>query len=67
MSHAFATQMTFVRRRALVALVAALAMIALLATATSAHQTLIRSHVAADGTVMVSGFDGGVALAPAKP
>ncbi len=66
MSYALATQMTFVRRRAVVALVIALAVIALLATATSAHQTLVRSHVAADGTTVVSGYDGGAPLVPAK-
>lgn len=56
--------MTFFRRRALVALVAALAVVAALASATSAHQTLVRAHVASDGSVLVSGYDGGVALAP---
>ncbi len=56
--------MTFFRRRAMVALVAALAMVAALASATSAHQTLVRAHVASDGSVLVSGYDGGVALAP---
>jgi methionine-rich copper-binding protein CopC len=61
--------MTFSGRRALVALIAVLAVIALLVTAsTSAHQTLVRSHVTANGTTVVSGFSGGAPLAPAaKP
>jgi hypothetical protein len=68
MPYAIAHNMTFVRRRALVALVVALAVIAALASATSAHQTLVRVQVTSDGTAVVSGYDGGVALAPsAKP
>jgi hypothetical protein len=63
MSYALADRMTFLRRRALVALVVALAVIAALATATSAHQTLVRAHVARDGSIVVSGYDGGAPLA----
>jgi hypothetical protein len=49
-----------------VALVAAAA--ALAAASTSANQTLVRAHVARDGSVVVSGYDGGAPLAPAtKP
>jgi hypothetical protein len=68
MTYALATRMTFFRRRALVAFVAVLAAAAALAASTSAHQTLVRAHVARDGSVVVSGFDGGAPLAPAaKP
>jgi hypothetical protein len=65
MSYAFDNHIMFFRRRFVVAIVAALAIIAALAASTSAHQTLVRSHVARDGSVVVSGYDGGAALAPA--
>ena len=66
MTYALATRMTFFRRRALVAFVAALAVAATLAAAaTSAHQTVVRAHIASDGTTVVTGYDGGAPLAPA--
>ena len=44
------------------------AVAAALAASTSAHQTLVRAHIARDGSVVVSGYDGGAPLAPAaKP
>ena len=69
MSHALTPRMTFLRRRVMAVFVVALVAAAALATAsTSARQTLVRAHIARDGSVMVSGFDGGVPLAPAaKP
>jgi hypothetical protein len=69
MPYALTTQITFLRRRALAVLVVALVVAATLAAATtSAHQTLVRAHIASDGTTVVSGFDGGAPLAPAtKP
>jgi hypothetical protein len=49
-----------------VALVAAAAAVA--AASTSANQTPVRAHVARDGSIVVSGYDGGAPLAPAtKP
>jgi hypothetical protein len=57
---------TFLRRRtALLAIVAMLASAALTPAATSARQTLVHAFVAKDGTTVVSGYDGGVALKPA--
>jgi hypothetical protein len=70
MTYAFTPRMTFLRRRVIAVLVVALvaAAAALAAASTSAHQTLVRSHIAHDGSVVVSGYDGGAALAPAaKP
>ena len=70
MTHAMTPRMTFLRRRVMavlaVAVVAAAA--ALAAASTSAHQSLVRAHIARDGSVVVSGYDGGAPLAPAaKP
>jgi hypothetical protein len=45
-------------------LVTAAAIVAALAAATSADQTIVHSHIAKGGTVVVSGYDGGVPLAP---
>jgi hypothetical protein len=68
MSYAVTPHITFLRRRALVVLVVLLMAAAALAASTSAHQTLVRAHVASDGTTVVSGYDGGAPLAPAaKP
>ena len=62
------TAITFLRRRFVVAIVVALAVIARWPRSTSAHQTLVRTHIARDGSVVVSGYDGGAPLAPAtKP
>jgi hypothetical protein len=70
MSYAFTLRMTFLRRRVMAMLVVALvaAAAALAAASTSARQTLVRAHIARDGSVVVSGYDGGAPLAPAtKP
>jgi hypothetical protein len=70
MSHAFTPRMTFLRRRVMAVLVVALvaAAAAVAAASTSANQTPIRAHVARDGSIVVSGYDGGAPLAPAtKP
>jgi hypothetical protein len=66
MSHAMTPHMTFLRRRVMAVLVVAIvaAAAALAAASTSAHQTLVRAHVARDGSVVVSGYDGGAPLAP---
>jgi hypothetical protein len=68
MSYAFDNRIMFFRRRFVVAILIVLAVVAVLAASTSAHQTLVRSHITRDGTNVVSGYDGGAALAPAaKP
>jgi hypothetical protein len=56
-------------RRRLVGLLAVLALgLALgLAPAASSRQTLVHAFLAKDGTTVVSGYDGGVALQQAKP
>jgi hypothetical protein len=67
---AAAAPINFISKRALVAL-AVLALIAVAvfatATATSAHQTIVHTHLAKDGTTVVSGYDGGAPLAPKSP
>jgi hypothetical protein len=68
MTYALDNRFTFFRRRFVVAIVVALAVIAAVAASTSAHQTLVHTQVARDGTLVVSGYDGGATLAPAaKP
>jgi hypothetical protein len=68
MPYALNNRILFFRRRFVVAIVVALAVIAAVAASTSAHQTLIHTHIARDGSVVVSGFDGGAPVAPAaKP
>ena len=56
-------------RRRLVALLAVVALaVALgLAPAASSRQALVHAFVAKDGSTIVSGYDGGAAVAPAKP
>jgi len=56
-------------RRRLVALLAVIALaVALgLAPAASSRQALVHAFVAKDGSTIVSGYDGGAAVAPAKP
>lgn len=68
MSHALTPRMTFLRRRvtAVLAVAAVAAAAALAAASTSAHQTLVRAHIARDGSTVVSGYDGGAPLAPAS-
>ncbi len=68
MSQALTPSMTFLRRRLLAGLVVALVVAAALAATTSANQSAVRAHIARDGSVVVSGYDGGAPLAPAaKP
>ena len=70
MSYALTPRMTFLRRRVMAVLVVAAvaAGAALAAASTSASQTPVRSHIARDGSIVVSGYDGGAPLAPAtKP
>jgi hypothetical protein len=38
-----------------------------LAPQASSRQTMVHAFLAKDGTTIVSGYDGGVPLAPAKP
>jgi hypothetical protein len=52
------------KRAAAILAVLALAVSALFATATSARQTLVHTHLAQGGTIVVTGYDGGVPLAP---
>jgi hypothetical protein len=56
-------------RRRLVALLAVVALgVAFgLAPGASSRQTMVHAFLAKDGTTVVSGYDGGAALAPAKP
>jgi hypothetical protein len=54
----------FIRRRVAILAIAALGAAAALAPATSAQQTVVHTFVAKDGTMVVSGYDGGVALKP---
>jgi hypothetical protein len=56
-------------RRRLVALLAVIALGAAfgLAPQASSRQTLVHAFMAKDGTTVVSGFDGGVALQQSKP
>ena len=56
------------RRRIAILAVAAVALSAALApAATSARQTLVHALIAKDGTVTVSGYDGGVAAVTPAP
>ncbi|HTX47093.1 MAG TPA: hypothetical protein VMD48_12460 [Solirubrobacteraceae bacterium] len=56
--------MTFLKHR--IAVVGAVVAVAagVLAAGTSAHESLVHAYRATDGTVVVSGYDGGVAVAP---
>jgi hypothetical protein len=56
--------MTMLRRRIMVLAAAAVATAGILAPATSAHQTLVHAYMTRDGTTVVSGYDGGVAVRP---
>jgi hypothetical protein len=62
-----ASRTTILKRRAAVLAVAAVGAAAAFAPATSAHQTLVHAFVAKDGTTVVSGYDGGVAVARSTP
>jgi hypothetical protein len=48
------------------AAVLAIAATAVFAASTSAHQTLVHTHRDRSGTVLVTGYDGGAPLAPAR-
>jgi hypothetical protein len=56
-------------RRRLVALLAVVALgVAFgLAPGASSRQTMVHAFLAKDGSTVVSGYDGGAAVAPAKP
>ena len=59
---------THIRRRvAALALAAAGAVAVLAPPATSAHQTLVHAFMTRDGSTVVSGYDGGVAVAHPAP
>jgi hypothetical protein len=66
---AIAASPVIIFRRRLVALLAVVALgVALgLAPQASSRQTMVHAFLAKDGTTIVSGYDGGVPLAPAKP
>jgi hypothetical protein len=67
---ALAAPQTLILKRAaaILALVAAVvAIAAAVAAATADHQTVVHTHLAKGGTVVVSGYDGGVALPPTSP
>ena len=57
------TTVIFRRRAAVLAIGALLAAAAIAPAATSARQTLVHAFVAKNGTTVVSGYDGGVAVA----
>jgi hypothetical protein len=58
-------QTSFKRRVALVALLVAVAA-AVFSSGTSAHQTVVHAYRTSGGTIVVSGYDGGVAIAPSS-
>jgi hypothetical protein len=58
----------FKRMAAVIAIMAAvIAIAAAVAAATTDHQTIVHTHLAKGGTVVVSGYDGGAPLAPKTP
>jgi hypothetical protein len=58
---------TILKRRLAVVAVAGLGAAALLAPATSARQALVHAFMAKNGTTVVSGYDGGVAVGRTTP
>ncbi|MFZ0039861.1 MAG: hypothetical protein WAK93_01015 [Solirubrobacteraceae bacterium] len=56
--------MTFFKRRAAVVAAVVAAGAAVFCAGTSAHETIVHAYRQPGGTVVVSGYDGGVALAP---
>lgn len=62
-----ATSATIVKRRLAVLAIAGVGVAALLAPATSARQALVHAFLAKNGTTVVSGYDGGVAVAKSTP
>jgi hypothetical protein len=67
MTASTASATTILKRRIALAAVLVAGVAAILAPGTSARETLVHSYVQRDGTVVVSGFDGGAPLAPAQP
>jgi hypothetical protein len=67
---AVAAPINSISKRAL-AVLAVLAVVAVAvfvtATATSARQTIVHTHLAQGGTIVVTGYDGGAPLAPKSP
>jgi hypothetical protein len=58
-------QVMIKRAIAILAIVAAaVAIVAAVAAATTDHQTIVHTHLAKGGTVVVSGYDGGAGVAP---
>jgi hypothetical protein len=55
------------RRRLAVLAIAALGLTAALAPGASSRQAMVHAFLAKDGTTVVSGYDGGVALTQSKP
>ena len=62
-----ATPATILKRRLAVIAIAGLGAAALLAPATSARQALVHAFIAKNGTTVVSGYDGGVAVSKSTP
>jgi len=62
-----ATPATILKRRLAVIAIAGLGAAALLAPATSARQALVHAFIAKNGTTVVSGYDGGVAVGKSTP
>ena len=62
-----ASPATIAKRRLAVLAIAGLGAAALLAPATSARQALVHSFLAKNGTTVVSGYDGGVAVTRSAP
>jgi hypothetical protein len=62
-----ASKTQILKRRIAALAVAAVAASALFAATTSAQQTTVHSYVAKNGTTVVSGYDGGVALTKSAP
>lgn len=60
-------RLTFAKRRIAVLAIAALGASALAAPVTSAEQTFVHAFLAKNGTTVVSGYDGGVAVAKSTP
>ena len=54
---------TIIKRRLAVLAIAVAGVAAVLAPATAARESAVHSYLAKDGTTVVSGYDGGAALA----
>jgi hypothetical protein len=62
-----ATPATILKRRLAVVAVVGLGAAALLAPGTSARPALVHAFIAKNGTTVVSGYDGGVAVGKSTP